>query len=192
MSGLTTTGRPKPEVDVLVTRSTLRRWELLLAGKTDLSDRDAVVVAAGWARWHRVGGTSLVRDVECFAAAGFDVSQTVQWMSLGFDSQDADTFHGRWGATALEVNWLLPYMLDEDNELTANECWWGHLEAGVPVGLMCLLCWAGCDTEADLSAYVGRWRAGEDIEPGLRLLAAFRCTDEPVPPFDAPPQFPSP
>jgi hypothetical protein len=130
--------------------------------------------------------------VERFAAADYDVDQTVQWMSLGYTFFEAELWGARWGATPQEAAWLLPYVSDLDSEIADSEVWFDHMEAGVPAGLMCLFYWSGCKTVSDLGSYVERWRAGEDIEPGLRLLAGLVTADVPVPPVDAQPQFPPP
>ncbi|RYB90056.1 hypothetical protein EUA06_11630 [Nocardioides glacieisoli] len=154
-------------------------------GSYSQSDIDAIISA--WRKHRRPVSRRLVSTTGRFLAWGYSPAETAQWLSLGYDAQQAEYYGRSLFASVQQAAWARPYISVPGQTRTAKPSH-GCCSAEVPWGLLRLIFAAGCPSAADLNELLFRWHAGEHIEPELRMLAALRGVS--MPECDAPPLYP--
>lgn len=176
------------ELDVAVTARTLNSWQLLLQRDLGCSATDALALADAWRLHWSIGGRKLVVAIEDYRDCGFTDAEAAGWIANGFDFAITPLVYREAGVTdPFEAAHL--HKVGWTDEFSVTEGFIGYTFDGIPLRLVLLILWAGCDTLEGLEVWLASWHAEESVEPGLRLLAALGNAPRPVPAPDAPLEF---
>lgn len=173
-----------------VARRTERHWARRLVTETACEPSDALEIAKAWSRHHSVGGVALVTAVQAFQEFGMAMAEAALWVLNGVDYADVAAMYRNQGLDPVEGGYVFARAWADDDFLETDG-FLAYANAGVPLGLVVLILWAGATTRTDVEEWLRRWLANEPIEAQLRLLAALNGSPNPMPPLDAPARFPS-